>query len=356
MKAEKQLRIRLDTFDFVKGMLMILLIWGHKIPYYGDRLPDFIKAIEPVMGFLRYGTNPAFFMIAGFGFRATNGKKCLSKTFGDLVKPYLYVMAAYAVCFPLLHYAVFRWWPGAIHEAIRFLLAFLLGLPRSGKVFLGYELYECSVVWFLLSLFISLNVLNWILNRKGEKLQHILVLVCFAVGYLLMKADFIYYCIPQGLIGVGCCYAGFLIKKKKLYNSKRLPVICIALVAATVVQLIWGGFSMAGGTSVLGVFDLILSGCTGALVLFMGIWIGNLEWRALDPIKTIGVYTYWLICIHSVDMSCIPWYQWSNYMSSRPLLGLAIEITISGLIMTIGCVVLKKIAKWRHKRRSLANG
>lgn len=350
MLTERQYKIRLDTFNLVKGLLMILIVLGHKTPYYDDCVTDLLKTASPILIFLRFGANPAFYIIAGFAFRAMEGKKCLTKTFGELVKPYLYVMTAYAICFPLFHYAVFRWWPSAVYESTRFVLAFLLGLPEGGKVFLGYQLYECSVVWFLLSLFISINILNWLLKVKEEKLRHMLALLCLFAGYMLVKIDFSYYCIPQGLMGVGYCYTGFLMKKKKVYSSKWLPVICAVLAVPAGIQGILGDFHMGYGNFRYGFVECILAGCSGVLILFMGIILGNKEWKILDPIKTVGVHSYWIMCIHAVEMSCIPWYHWSNHMKDHQMLGYLIEVAVTALILFTGCVVIREIVKRRYRR------
>lgn len=356
MLAEKKYKIRLDTFDLIKGILIIMIVLGHKVPHYSVDTSNVLKVLVNIAGVARFGGNPAFFVISGFGFRAMAPKKCLSKSTSELLKPFLYVMAAYAVLFPLCHYAAFRWWPSALSESTRFFLAFLLGLPESGKVFLGYELYECSVVWFVLALYVSRNILNGILNIKEEKWQRILVLACFVLGYVLAKLDFVYYCIPQGLIGVGYCYTGYLIKKTKLYNSPRLPLICAVLAAATVVQLLWGGYSMAYSMFAMGIFDCVLAGCTGVLILFIGIMIGNAEGKLLNPVKTVGVYAYWIICVHSVEMSCIPWYLWRSYMQEHQLLGMILELIIAALILAAGCVLIKQTIKNRYRRSRVKNG
>ena len=351
MPTEKQYKIRLDTFNFAKGLLIILIVVGHKIFYYDDSVTDLYFGIAPIMIFFRHGANPAFYMIAGFGFRAMKGKKCLTKTFKDLVVPYLYVMVAYAICFPLFHYMTFRWWPGAIHETIRFVLAFLLGLPEGGKEFLGYQLYECSVVWFLLSLFIALNLLNLLLKIKEKRWQYVVVGACLFLGYILAQKDFDYYCIPQGLMGAAYCYIGFLINQHKIYASERLPIICIVLAVLSGIQGVWGEFHMGYGIFDHGFIECIIAGCSGALILLLSIILGNKKWRILDSIKKVGVYTYWIMCIHAVEMSCIPWYYWSNCMKDHQILAYLIEVAITTVLLFISCTMIKRFVIWRYRRK-----
>lgn len=351
MLETKNLRINLTTFDLVKGSAMLFIILGHKLSYYNLNKVELLGPILPIVFFLQYGINPMFFMIAGLGFKRQPTGKFLKKTFSDLMKPYFYVMIAYAVCFPIIHHALYGWWPGAITETIRFLLAFVLGLPKPGKIFLGYELYECTIVWFFLSLFIAQNILNQISRIKKEITQTLIVFVCFLTGYLLSRMEFNYYCIPQGLLGVGYCYAGYLIKKHTLYKSKRLPWICVGLALISAWESAFGDFSMGYGVFKYGFVECIMAGCSGMLALLLGIVINQFEWKCLAPLRSVGTYTYWIMCIHAVEMCCIPWYRWSAAMAEHPFLGYWMEVLFSALIITVGCLVLKKIAKYKYNTR-----
>lgn len=209
----------MDSFNLLKGFLILWVIVGHK--YLNYNVGAVNAVYDSIVGrSLGMGTMPAFFIIAGMTFRAMAPKKCLSKTFGELIKPYLYVMVAFAVCFPVMHYLVFKWWPGALRESTRYILAFLLGVPKDGKLVLGYELYTNTSVWFFIALFNSLNLLNLLSKLKSEKLRAIIVVFATVCGYILGIRDINYYCLPQSLIAVGYCYVGYLIKQYKLHASK----------------------------------------------------------------------------------------------------------------------------------------
>ena len=80
MLVERQYKIRLDTFNFIKGILIILIVLGHKLPHYDIESNALFKILilPPCLGL--NGCNPAFFIIAGFLFRAMPNMKCLKKT------------------------------------------------------------------------------------------------------------------------------------------------------------------------------------------------------------------------------------------------------------------------------------
>lgn len=350
LKNEK-LRINLGTFDLIKGLALLMIVCGHKLHYYTFDSSAVLGPIGWVLAIFQYGINPLFYIIAGVGIKSKPVNRFLRTTFSELIRPYLFVTLSYAICFPILHYVMFRWWPGAIYETKRYVLAFLLGIPESGKEFLGYELYECSIMWFFLSLFIGLNFVNLVLKIKNEVIQGVIVFAGFFIGYVLGNIDFNYFCIPQGLLGMGYCYIGYIIKKYTLYNHKNIKWICLILTLISIWQGFFGDFAMGYGIFKYGFLECVMAACSGTLAMFIGIKYSTLEWKCLEPIRKIGMYAYWIMCIHAVDMSCIPWYRWSELMKDKQALAYAVELIATIAIMTIGCSILKRISKYRYLRK-----
>lgn len=343
---EKKYKIRLDMFNLLKGVLIILVVLGHKFDFYSD--PTLNAIFESnVMKVLRNSAMPAFFMVAGMSFRGSTAKKSLNKTFHDLIIPYLYVMVAFAVCFPLIHYLTFDYWEGALRESTRYFLAFLLGLPESGKMFLGYELYNCSAAWFMVSMFLVFNILNLVLKIKNEMLRHVVILVLYICGFMLEENGINYYCISRALRDTGYCYIGWLMKNHKLYANRYMPIFLVILAAITV-------YSANPGEDTSDLVISILSGCSGLLLVILGIICGRIEWKILDPIKSVGVYSYWILCIHSVELRCMPWYKWSEYMANNQLLAYFADLAFAGVVIAIFCFAFKKISRWNYKRKMKA--
>ena len=354
MAETKRFKINLGTFDLLKGTAMICVIAGHALNYYPMEKMHLLMPILAVMRFLGNGLMPMFFIVTGFGFKVKPASVMLKKTAAELIKPYLIVMCSITVLFPCVHYLTYRWWPGAFQETIRYTLGFLIGSAKPGKLLFGYSLYECTVVWFLLSLFTTLNLLNLILQLKKQPVQILLVALCALAGYFLYKIEFTYYCIPQGLVATSFCYTGFLAKKYKVLEKasdiSRYWFLYLVLVAVTVLQMLFGRFDLAYGEFKFFFLDLIAADCSGILFLLLGVYASRFNSKGLSTIKKIGIYSYWLMCIHNIEQTCIPWYKWSEIMAHAPYLGFLIEVSVKTLIYVTVCSVLKKIMQRKYLR------
>lgn len=359
MKDTGKFRINLGTFDLVKGIAVIFMVMGHVISYYDVAQ---MKVLAPVflgMLFAANGLMPLFFLISGFGFQAKPASTMLKKTAGDLLKPYVWVMAFVAVLFPIIHYLNYGWWPGALTETVRYLIAFLLGIAKSGKVLLGYSLYECTVVWFFLAMFIALNILNLIAHIQREKMQIALTVVSVFAGWALYKADFVYFCLPQGLTAAGFCYLGFFLKKHKIFERLQTRKTRYGVYLVLVLITLWQvqhRYNMAYGIFELFGREYVCAACSGVLFLLWGAYGGQAEWKGWDWIRGIGNHSLWLMCIHAVEQTCIPWYRLSEIMAEHQLLGFLIEISIKATIYYTVCRILKKMARRKYLKRRACIG
>ena len=360
MQEPKKFRVNLGTFDLVKGIAVIFMVMGHVLSYYNVNQ---MKVLAPVflgMLFASNGLMPLFFLISGYGFQVKPAGTMLKKTARDLLRPYVWVMVFVAVLFPIIHYLNYGWWPGALQEAFRYLLGFLAGTARPGKILFGYSLYECTVVWFLLSMFWALNILNLILKIQNEAVQAALVLVCILGGWFFYSLDFIYYCIPQGFSAVGFCYLGHVFKKyrilERVKTSKKRYGVFLVLFLITLWRCRLSRFDLAYGQYEHFALDYVCAACTGILLLFLGAYSGQAEWKGLDWIRIIGIFSYWIICIHNVEQICIPWYRWGEMMAEHQVLGFLIEISIKAVIYTAVCLILKRITRYQYLRKRGSHG
>lgn len=234
-------------------------------------------------------------------------------------------------------------------------LAFLLGIPIPGKVLFGYKLYHCAIVWFLLALFWAYNILNLILRVKRTRHQVALVLGCAALGYALFLLDFVYFCIPHGLIATGYFYVGYLLKKNKLLE-KGLPKkwmywawILIAVVYAT-----WGEYDLCYGK--FRCFPLDYAGAIflALLLLVIGIRIGKCEWKIFDVVHSVGIYSYWVLCIHSIEQKCLPWKDFIRATEQYPNQGFILTLLIKALLISGCCMLLRRLNRWKYRKQKRA--
>lgn len=351
----KKIKTNLASFDLAKGIAIILVVISHTYGHYDWSQSGMHQVFTIVSCVFGTGILTAFFIVTGFGLKAKPPKAMLKKSFSDLIVPYLWIMAAYIVVFPLVRYPITGSWPVVLDQAARFGIAFLLGYARYGKVLFGVQIFWCTAAWFLLATFIALNVLNLILRLKNQVAQVVCVVLCAVIGNLLFSVEFFYFCIPQGLRAVGYLYIGYLIKKYDLFWRLQSNVwTYVVLLPFCLIEMKLGTLDNTVFLNVL--LEYFGSAFSAIFFLLVCVYLGTFEWKGLDWIKRAGIYSYWIICLHSVEMDIIPWHLNAQLFSQHPLLGFGIELFLKAAIIIIGCFILKKIAKERYKRRSIVNG
>ena len=339
------------TFDLAKGTLMLVVILVHMFPYYDLSRYPVLTPFLSLAQIAAYGAMAVFYIMSGYGFKERSVKATLKKTFDEMIKPYLVVMVCAAFLFPIVHFLNYRWWPNAIRETGKLVLAFLVGAKESGKTLFGYEIYSCSVAWFLLAMFTAHNVLNLILKIKNMKLQALTAVFLFFAGFALYQIDFFYYCIPDALMMVEAIYIGYIVKKYKLMNqlvNSRTVCFFLWMLAGMAVILQQNGALYENSPYFV---KNLVNQCISYLLLFYGIKADRYENKAADLFRTIGIYTYWIMCIHCVELVVIPWYRWGAVMSAHPVLAFLIDGCVKAVIILSGCKMLKTISKYNYKRK-----
>lgn len=357
--AVKKTKINMGTFDLVKGLSMILIVLDHMLSHYdlADFLPD--NAVLWVLAFLirliGVGINPVFFVIRGYMFKEKPAGKMLKKSFLACIRPYIYMMLAVAVLYPAVHSIQYGFGTAAFQQAARWVLAFLFGLhdpAAKQKVIFGIEVRACWVAWFLLTMFLSSNIFNLILKVKNKAAQTALAMLSVVTGYVLSLTGFTYFCLPQGLIAVGYYWAGYMLRKTDFFERKRSVQIGISLIflVVTAWEAIYGNCSLPYNQYKYGLLEFVGTCCAGSLLLILSLRLGQWEWKGLDWMKQIGIYAFWIMCVHSVELICLPWNKIVKAMPEYPLLAFAIEIALKVLIFAVSCTVLKSISQRKYQR------
>ena len=182
----KTFKLNLGSFDFAKGLGMITVILVHTVSYYNTENSYVLQGLFFYLKLVAAGIIPMFLIISGYGFKESSLSKMLKKTFHSFLVPYLWVMVGYTILYPIVMMALYKSWSNAVYETIRFVLAFLLGLPQEGFVVLGYPLRSCAAAWYFLTSFGAFNLLNIILKTKNNVLQLLAVFLCFLCGFFLL--------------------------------------------------------------------------------------------------------------------------------------------------------------------------
>lgn len=343
----KKIKINLSTFDLVKGLGMLTIIMVHMMQYYNLEQYAFLKPLIAWRTFSSSIILPMFVFISGYSFKPKTLTVTLKKTFGELIKPYLWVTLFFAALFPIFQYINHHSWSSVLQYDLRYLLAFLLGIPENGKVIFGLELFHCSVVWFLLALFVAQNVMNLILKVKWEWVQILLVIACLFVGLWLSAIGFTYFCISKGLMAVIYCYTGYFLKKHNFFTKVNIHVLGLLCIVTGL---------LVGLQIKLNLISLTCTIATALFLPFCGVYFSRFELKGLEWLKQLGTYSYWIMCIHCVEINCIPWPRWAAMLPNHPLLAFAVDGCIKAVILIGCCTVLKKIMKSKYNRRKVTHG
>lgn len=351
-------RITLGSFDLIKGIGILLVILFHTFTHLDWEQSSGILLIKKLVDATKYGLMPMFFLISGFGFKEKSSKIMLKKTFSDLIIPYLWVMLAYAVICPLAYClpAYNGSWELAIQRAAKYVVAFLFGFSPHGTVIFGYETAWCTAAWYFLATFVAFNVLNQIIKIKNIAVQSCCVILCAIVGGVLFHFNFVFYCIPQGLMAVGYCYVGYVLKKYNLFERILSSAwTYIILIPIYLIERKWGYYDLSQGLFNNMFLDYIGAGCSGALFMFIGVYLGKSEWKGLDWVKQLGMYTYWIFSIHAIEMETLPWWYWERPFAENQLLALIIELVLKAILITTVCILMKKITKYKYLKMRTRN-
>lgn len=331
--------------------MLCLIMLGHMstMEYDWESLTWFYPLFL-VSGFLKTVPIPLFFLINGYGFKKQRLNKGFWRSLKSLIVPYFVVMVIFCPCHFLSSYLIYRDWEYAWSRFISYVIAFLFGLPKGGKVLFGYTVRNCSIIWFYLALFWADNLLNLILRCRKVITQSALVLGCGILGYMLLRLEFTYYCIPQGMIAVTYCYAGYVIKKTRII-SRGLPHkwMYAAWIAIALAYACWGDYDLCNGTFRFFPVDYIGVIFLSLLVLWAGVYIGSFDWQGLDAVKQVGVHSYWILCIHAVEQKCLPWELWVERTSEIPNLGFLAAMMFKAALVTGCCMLIRRLSRLKYR-------
>lgn len=347
--------LSLGSFNFIKGVAICVVVLGHiALDFDVSRLTWFYPLFA-LLQFLKTPFMPLFFIISGYGFVPTSRRRTLKKMVRIFLLPYMLVTWAFSLIQTATVYLQTRSVEMMLDKYVSVTLAFLLGIPIPGKKMFGYTLSHCAIVWFLLALFWAYNILNLILRAKRIRTQVLLILVCAALGYGLFQVDFTYFCIPHGLIATGCFYAGYLLKKTKLLE-KGLPEKWMywVWVLISVLYATWGEYDLCYGKFRCFPVDYVGVIFLAMLLLVIGIRIGNCEWKILDAVSTVGIHSYWVLCIHSVEQKCLPWKKLILATENWPNQVFILTLILKALIIAFFCKQLKKMNRRRYRKQKKA--
>ena len=345
----------LGMFDLLKGIGMLTIVFAHSAELYPVGATTTITPMTFYLFAYRESLMAAFYIASGYGFRKRSIGKCIDQQFKTLLKPYIYTGIATTVFHFIIHYLNFGSLENAATETFKVLGGFALGLPHTATYF-GQTFFSCGPMWYLLSLMIAWILLDVILNIFPENYTHWAVAAVTLLGWGICIAWETPFCIGQGMVTVPSLYVGYLAKKYKLFDkplSRKLKLGMIGSALAVAALVLWTQstdcVSMAEWT--MGPVSIALDVMTGLGMLSLLLWfqrhVDNFLTRG---IQAVGRRSLYIFCVHTVELTAIPWYLMVEKFAGREALGLVTHFVVSmGSILLI-CELILRLRDLKFKR------
>lgn len=352
----RSLKNSIGMFDLFKGVGMLMVVFGHTASLF--QFPDLegnrgmILVVQLLVQIFQVGLMPAFFLVSGYGFRRRPLKKCVSQQASLILRPYCYVAVLTVLLHLVLHYLSFGYWQGAVRETGKLAVGFLLALPQNKEMF-DTVFFSCGAIWYLVALFLSWTILDWIMERLPERYVGIGVAGSVLLGWLTGRNRVIPFCLSQGLIAAGELYFGYRIKKEKRFTRPLtwhwLAGGGAAVLLSLLITTSYGkADNMADGVWALGPFSIVLDCFLGYILLHLFLKLNAYRNRLFDVIAIIGRYSLLIFAVHTVEMLAVPWYLFAERWKMHPIVGVLLQFALRSLLIFAACAVIRNWKKIRQ--------
>lgn len=312
---------RIDTFDILKGIGILLMIIGHstgKMVW----LRDFIFSFHM----------PLFFMISGYFFRPVPFGQQIVKNFKRLMIPYLFtalILALYALAFAYAREQ--NLWDVLLVR----LRATLLGSGAPKVLGMGPSI---GAIWFLAAMFWGLLWLNLAVRTRYPLLFCLfLSALCFAIrDYVFLPLSF-----QPGTNATLFLYLGYEAKKQQLLpklgyctlaglkqmfrpaqtgssttaatlseqsSASSRPWICVGVsLCLWYASYMKGKLEMSCDFYKLWYFDMLAALCFTWIVYQLAHYLNGTASRLKRMLCFFGRYSLIVLCFHLMELNCMPW-------------------------------------------------
>ena len=350
----------IGMFDMLKGAGMLAIVLGHTVELYPLQLSNGLSLTAFLVFVYRETLMAAFFIASGYGFRKRSIGKCIHQQLKSLLKPFCYTAMFTTVLHFIIHYKTFHYLPGSLSESIKVAGGFLLGLPHTATYF-GQEFFSCGPMWYLLALLVGWILLDVILNIFPEPYIPWAVLGTMLLGWGICITWEVPFCIGQGMVTVPALYVGYLAKQHKIFDRPlpwklKLGMIASTLAVAGLVLATQSTDCVSMAEWTFGPVSILLDAMTGlgmlSLLLFFQRHVDNF---ITHGVQAIGQRSLYIFCIHTVELTAIPWYLMAQKFAGREALGLVTHFAVSmGSILLI-CELLLRRRDWKLQRTAARN-
>lgn len=324
-------------FDVAKGILMLMIILLHQKMLFHS-----VLQIDHPLITLRWGENydavlvGLFFMIAGYGAHVEKDLGgCVRRSVRATLIPYFWSMAAMEA---LMVVRCFYRGEFDARGFVSILLGYLYGNGIDGaKLFGTWEMRSVGAAWFLPALFWSEIIHQLLLRVQRPAVREALIWGVSLTAVALPSAYEVHvpWRLLPGCAAVGFREAGRLLKANKVLYKKLNWPFAAAAIAFTIAAPRFTTVKFGSNGWRLWILDYLpaAAACAAALQIYMR--SGLAAARYTDALAYVGRYSLLFLCIHSVEMTMLPW----NKLYTRVLAPLGLPWGVSFGLMYIGRVL-----------------
>lgn len=338
--SEKENSIsRIDWVDVAKGIVIILMIYGHAIEVES----------KPWMFVFSFHM-PFFIMASGFFFKDVRLKQFIKRNGRSLLLPY-------AVTIVISHaLSIVVWdmeWKDACMKAF---FTVLTGVSKEGN--LSYFMAdETGVLWFVPMLFCVklLFLLASKCSKESEFIRFSMISSMILLGlYLQYRRYWMPWSLDVALYGIGFYYIGYLLKKYDVFSYLFQNIWCNILWFFIWLVGVSNSFryevAMRSYTGELICIITALAGCL--LCCTVSYYLSKLVWPKRF-LKWMGRGTMVLLCLHHLEWMYV---RYENFYlhPGHKLFAVKILLIGSGYF---GIWLVRNFARWiRRKNVCNSNG
>lgn len=335
-----QEKTRDQTFDILKGLLILFVIAGHGHFSYG--IEHFFFSFHM----------PAFFFVSGYFYKTRPLKKELSVDFRRLIVPYLFSCTLLVLVALLEDVLCGTLWQSTSAHALTGLLGGppIIPLPILNKV------VELGPLWFLTALFFVRIMAHFLFPSKIPQWLKAIIIFLLCIACMKNSARFhvfIPWYIPSACCALGFFFVGNLLKPFSNASVKYKWMLLIFTV------LCWGYCLLKSGMAInacqFGAHYIgDLAGALGATLVFYLLSRGISKNKPISNFLSFaGKYSLVIFCFHAVECPFFPWKTFEPFIQDYgQLANFAIFLVRAGILLLITrCVIgidfFKKIFGYR---------
>jgi len=358
VKEDKMKRKRIIWIDLVRGLGMLLIIWGHSL-----------NNPRSFLGTLLFEVNvPIFFLLSGYLYHEQKFNKQLYKLFYNLIIPYIVTCALMGINTVIANktggLGIFKSM-GSIKDVIKASF-FAMGTPT---VFIGTHVYMPAIgaIWFLIALLWDELLFNFIIKKTKHKkcfltIMNTVSLLLLVLGFYLIKFGILPWSLNASMIGFVFMWVGFLLKKINFDNFTKLKILKfeVFMLAGWCLAGVFKVYFWMNIASTNNIFLGILSAFCGSIFLITVIEkITNKEGSngVLKFVSLYGKYSLIVLCTHIIDGNTLCLNKYFGLIINQPqwlitLLNFSyhVIITIFGIYIVIKIPLLRSIYDNREEK------